>query len=69
MKKKYKAPMAEMVEFDYKDSVAACFSAGQGQGQGNNNQSGNEQENCQPGESWWVDTNANNTSNTPYWGC
>ena len=71
MKKKYKTPMAEKVEFDYKESVVACLSPGQYQGQGQGQGQGDNQEQgtCEAGSSWWVDENANNTSNDPYWGC
>lgn len=73
MKKQYESPYAEKVEFDYKDSVAACFSPFGGGGQ--KSQQSNvvtEQKPCDPGTSWWVDTNAEkkaNNVNNPYWGC
>ena len=67
MKKQYESPYAEKVEFDYKDSVTACWSPA-----GENSTVVNEQKTCAPGESWWVDTNAEKKAqnvNDPYWGC
>ncbi len=76
MKKQYEKPYAEKVEFDYKDSVAACFSPwwpGKNQSQTKNqtqqnNVTNQQSQNCQQGSSWWVNQNVGKQNN-PYWGC
>ena len=77
MKKQYERPYAEKVEFDYRDSVAACYSkftffcdcvAKEEQSQVVTGQTtATEQPSgsgtCQPNTSYWVKTSSD------HWGC
>lgn len=73
MKKQYESPYAEKVEFDYKESVAACFSPFDWFGKKEeeskvvNNQNNQQQKSSECG-SWWVNQNVGKQNN-PYWGC